>query len=73
MVKLVNFDAETLSSSLEDTQPRPEWALNFTLLAQYLYYSSLFNCKFSQTLDFVFLLSSYANYWCIVYAIFLSR
>ena len=27
MVKLVNFYAETLSSSLEGTQPRSEWAL----------------------------------------------
>ena len=27
MTKLVNFDAEILSYSLEDTQPRPEWAL----------------------------------------------
>ena len=33
MVKLVNFDTETLSSSLKDTQPRPELALGLTLLA----------------------------------------
>ena len=33
MVKLVNFDAETLSSSIKDTQPRPEWALRLALLA----------------------------------------
>ena len=45
MVKLVNFDAETLSSSLKDTQPRPEWALGLALLAQYLHHSSLFSCN----------------------------
>ena len=33
MVKLVNFDAETLSSNLEYTQPGPEWALELALLA----------------------------------------
>ena len=33
MVKLVNFDAETLSSSIKDTQPRPEWVLRLALLA----------------------------------------
>ena len=33
MVKLVNFDPETLSFSLKDTQPRPEWALGIALLA----------------------------------------
>ena len=33
MVKLVNFDAETLSSSLEDTKPRPKWALDIAILA----------------------------------------
>ena len=33
MVKLVNFDAETLSSSLKDTKPRHEWALGLALLA----------------------------------------
>ena len=27
MTKLVNFDAETLSSSLEGTQPHSEWLL----------------------------------------------
>ena len=32
MVKLVNFDAETLSSSLEGTQPRPKWVLCLALL-----------------------------------------
>ena len=30
MTKLVNFDAEILSYSLEDTQPHPEWALGLT-------------------------------------------
>ena len=27
------YDAETLSSSLEDTKPRPKWALDIALLA----------------------------------------
>ena len=27
MTKFANFDAKILSYSLEDTQPRPEWAL----------------------------------------------
>ena len=36
MVKLVTFDAETLSSSQEGTQPHPKWVLCPALLAQYL-------------------------------------
>ena len=52
MVKLVNFDAETLSSSPNGTQPRPEWALGLALLAQYLHHSSLFSCNLFQKNSF---------------------
>ena len=48
MTKLVNFDAETLNSSLEGTHPCPKWVLCLALLAQYLHYSSLFSCNFFQ-------------------------
>ena len=33
IVKLMNFGAETLSSGLEGTQLRPEWALGIAFLA----------------------------------------
>ena len=55
MTKLKNFDAETLSYSLEGTA---EWALCFAPLAQYLYHSSLFSYNFFKTHCFAPLLAN---------------
>ena len=65
MVKLVNFDAETLSSSLEGTQPRPKWVLCLALLAQYLHHSSLFSCNFFRNHCFAPLLTVQIGSQCM--------